>query len=184
MTLYIVLGILVLLAVVLLLHYNGLVAVRNHCEEAWANIDTELKRRHDLIPNLVSTVKGFAAHEKEILTRITELRESCTRMPHGTAEHARGEGELGSALKSLMVRLEAYPDLQAGANFQQLQQELVNTEDRIQAALRFYNGNVRENNAKVEMFPSNLVASMGGFTKRDYFQIEGSEFRNNPKVAF
>ena len=185
MTGWLVLGALLVLAVLIYISlYNSLVAVRNHCDEAWANIDTELKRRHDLIPNLIATVKGYAAHEREVLTEVTELREACLKTPDGTAEHARVEGRLAGALQSLMVRLEAYPDLKADRQFLDLQEELTNTEDRIQAALRFYNGNVRENNAKVEMFPSSLVAGIHQHGKRDYFEIEGQDFRQTPKVAF
>jgi LemA protein len=185
MTGTIIAGVIILLVIIIYFSiYNSLVAVRNHCDEAWANIDTELKRRHDLIPNLVATVKGYASHEREVLTKVTELREACIKTPDATAQHAQMEGKLASALQSLMVRLEAYPELKANRNFLDLQKELTNTEDRIQAALRFYNGNVRENNTKVEMFPSNMVAGISGFAKREYFEIQGQDFRETPKIAF
>jgi len=177
-------GVAILLAVVILSHYNGLVAVRNHCDEAWANIDTELKRRHDLIPNLVSTVKGFAAHEKNILEEITRLRASCLLEDRPTQARAAKESELSGKLGQLMVQVEAYPNLTSSDNFLQLQEELTHTEDRIQAALRFYNGNVRENNNKVQMFPSNLIAGMFSFPTRDYFEINEPGFRKKPVVEF
>lgn len=182
---FIILGVILLVAFIVYFSlYNGLAAVRNHCEEAWANIDTELKRRHDLIPNLVSTVKGYATHERDLLTEVTQLREASRKAPQGTAQQAQTEEKLASALQSLMVRLEAYPDLKASSNFSELQKELANTEDRIQAALRFYNGNVRENNNKVDLFPSNIVANLHGFGKREYFEIQGQSFREMPKVSF
>jgi len=164
----------------LALMYNRLVGVRNHCREAWHNIDTELKRRYDLIPNLVRCVKGYAAHEKEILENVTRLREECLRN-EGSPEHqARSENRLVRALNDLYVRIEAYPDLKASANFLQLQEELVNTEDRIQAARRFYNGNVREMNNLVQMFPTNLVASAFGFGVQEYFEIDDVRHRAVP----
>ncbi len=159
-------------AIYLALLYNRLVSVRNHCIEAWHNIDTELKRRYDLIPNLVQCVKGYAAHERDVLEQVTRLREECLRNEGSPEEQAASENKLVRALNDLYVRIEAYPDLKASANFLQLQTELVNTEDRIQAARRFYNGNVRENNNLVEMFPTNLIAQMFGFGLREYFQVE------------
>lgn len=181
----IIVGPIILVALIIYFSlYNSLVAVRNHCEEAWANIDTELKRRHDLIPNLIATVKGYVDHEREVLTEVTELREACMKAPNATVQHAQTEEQLAAALQSLMVRLEAYPELKASGNFRDLQEELINTEDRIQAALRFYNGNVRENNTKVEMIPSSLVASIHSIGKREYFEIKGQDFRKTPQVAF
>ena len=157
---------------ILALMYNRLVGVRNHCTEAWHNIDTELKRRYDLIPNLVECVKGYAAHEREVLEQVTRLREQCMHNEGSPGEQARTENQLVRALNNLYARIEAYPDLKASRNFLQLQEELVNTEDRIQAARRFYNGNVREMNNLVQMFPTNLIASMFGFRLAEYFQVE------------
>lgn len=171
-----------LLVVFLGVPYNLLVRYRNHCDEAAANVDTELKRRHDLIPNLVQTVKGYAAHERELLERVTALREQC-RGEHGLGrEREAHEKELVGTLDRLMIRLEAYPDLKASRAFLELQRELVNTEDRIQAALRFLNANVREYNNRVETFPSNLVASAFGFRTRPFFEVPCASIRAAPEV--
>ncbi|RMH04165.1 MAG: LemA family protein [Planctomycetota bacterium] len=178
------LAVLALVAVVLIGLYNGLVSIRNQCDEAWSNVDTELKRRHDLIPNLVRTVQGYAAHEKELIEQVVAMRERAAGA-HGTvAEQAADESRLQQALGTLMARLEAYPDLKASANFLELQKELANTEDRIQAALRFFNGNVRENNNKVEQFPSNLVAGLFGFGRREFFELEDPAARESVRVQF
>ncbi|MBM4035644.1 MAG: LemA family protein [Planctomycetes bacterium] len=151
--------------------YNRLVRARNHCNEAWFNIDTELKRRYDLIPNLVSCVKGYASYERDLLERITALRQECVANTGSPSSQAESENKLIRALSALLVRVENYPNLKASQNYLQLQTELVNTEDRIQAARRFYNGNVRENNNLVEMFPTNILAGMFGFTRREFFEI-------------
>jgi len=166
------------LAVVVI--YNRLVSVRNHCNEAWHDIDTELKRRYDLIPNLVESVKGYAAYEKELLEKLTRLREDCVANTGSPESQARSENKLVRALTALYARIENYPDLKASQNYLQLQEELVNTEDRIQAARRFYNGNVRENNNLVEMFPMNLIARMFGFAACEFFHIEDSRERQMP----
>lgn len=170
---------LIVIAVILLLPvvyvvatYNTLVALRNHISEAWSNVDTELKRRYELIPNLVATVKGYAAHERETLERVVELRNMCMA-DHGSVSHQEGtEKKLVGAVQKLLAVAEAYPDLKADQNFRELQKELVNTEDRIQAARRFYNGNVRDYRNKCEAFPSNLIASMFGFKPRDFFDVD------------
>ncbi len=162
--------------------YNRLVRVRNHCDDAWHNIDTELRRRYDLIPNLVSTVKGYAAHERELLEEVTRLRAECVDNAGAPESQAASENRLVRALAALLVRVEAYPDLKASANFLEVQKELVNTEDRIQAARRFYNGNVRENNNLVQMFPTNVLASLFKFGLREYFQIEDTRARQAPQV--
>lgn len=183
-TLLVILGIVVVLAVMAIALYNALVSIRNQCDEAWSNVDTELKRRYDLIPNLVNTVKGYASHEKELLEEVTNLREKASGN-HGTpASQAADESLLSAALGKLMVRLEAYPDLKASDNFLQLQGELANTENRIQAALRFYNGNVRENNNRIEQFPSNIVAGMFSFSNREFFELDIPEAREAPQVQF
>jgi len=178
------LGVLLLLLMIFVGMYNGLVSIRNHCEEAWSNIDTELQRRYDLIPNLIETTKGYAKHERELLEEVVNLREKAASNHGAVASQAADESLLQNALGKLMVRLEAYPDLKASGNFLELQKELANTENRIQAALRFYNGNVRENNNKMEQFPSNLVAGMFSFTNRDFFELENPDVRVAPKVSF
>lgn len=184
MALLIPLGILLLVLLVFIGMYNGLVGIRNHCDEAWSNIDTELQRRYDLIPNLVETTKGYAKHERELLEDVVNLREKAAGNHGAIASQAADESLLQNALGKLMVRLEAYPDLKASANFVELQKELANTENRIQASLRFYNGNVRENNNKMEQFPSNVVAGMFSFTKRDYFELTDPEAKEVPKISF
>jgi LemA protein len=154
------------------LTYNTLVALRNHIRDAWANIDTELKRRYDLIPNLVATVKGYAAHEKEIFERVTELRAKCMASRGTPGTQAAAENLLVAALQRLLVVVENYPQLKADQHFLELQRELVNTEDRIQAARRFFNGNVRDYRNKCETFPSSIIASAFGFESQDYFNVD------------
>lgn len=152
--------------------YNTLVALRNHISEAWSNIDTELKRRYELIPNLVETVKGYAKHERETLERVIELRNQCMA-DHGSVNHQEGtEKQLVGAVQKLLAVVESYPDLKANKNYLELQKELVNTEDRIQAARRFYNGNVRDYRNKCEAFPSNIIASMFKFQPLDFFNVD------------
>jgi LemA protein len=164
--------VLLLPVIFVIAQYNGLVSLRNHIADAWANIDTELKRRYDLIPNLVATVKGYAAHERETLERVIELRNRCVAHAGASAEAQREERELVDNLKRVLVLAENYPQLKADQHFVKLQDELVNTEDRIQAARRFYNGNVRDYRNKCESFPSNIVASMFGFKPAEYFDVE------------
>jgi LemA protein len=152
--------------------YNTLVALRNHITEAWSNVDTELKRRYELIPNLVETVKGYAKHERETLERVIELRNQCAA-DRGSVMHQEGtEKQLVAGVQKLLAVAEAYPDLKADQNFLQLQQELVNTEDRIQAVRRFYNGNVRDYRNKCEAFPSNLIAGGFSFQAHDFFNVD------------
>jgi LemA protein len=169
---------LLLLAVLALLpllygmvQYNGLVALRNHITEAWSNVDTELQRRYDLIPNLVATVRGYADHERELLARVTALRDRCFANRGPVSEQARDETQLVDALRELLVRVENYPQLKADQHFLELQRELANTEDRIQAARRFYNGNVRDYRNKRESFPSNLVAALFNFPPAEFFSV-------------
>jgi LemA protein len=164
-------------ALFMIIIYNGLVAIRNHIRDAWANIDTELKRRYDLIPNLVETVKAYATHERETLERVIDLRNEC-RANHGSpTEQASTETQLVSSLGGLFALSEDYPDLQADRNFLDLQKELVNTEDRIQAARRFYNGNVRDYRNKAQSFPANIVAGLFGFPAKaeEFFEVEPVE---------
>jgi LemA protein len=170
--------ILILLAFVVLIptiwvvvQYNGLVGLRNYIAESWSNVDTELKRRYDLIPNLVAAVKGYAAHEREVLERVVELRNRCAANQGPVANQARDENQLVDALKRMFVLVENYPQLKADQHFLKLQGELINTENRIQAARRFYNGNVRDYRNKCETFPSNLVAGVFGFQPHEFFSV-------------
>lgn len=182
----IALAVFILLPVIyLVMTYNGLVAIRNHIRDAWANIDTELKRRYDLIPNLVETAKGYAKHERETLENVIELRNQCRANTGSPAQQATTEKLLVSSLNGLFALAENYPDLKANENFQQLQQELVNTEDRIQSARRFYNGNVREYRNKTQSFPSNVVAGMFGFPPmaEEFFEVDPVE-RKAVQVKF
>ena len=177
-------GIIFLLPVIyIVLTYNTLVALRNHIRDAWSNIDTELKRRYDLIPNLVATVKGYAAHEKEIFERVTQLRSQCMASQGAPHEQAADENQLVDALKQLLAVVENYPQLKADQHFLKLQRELVNTEDRIQAARRFFNGNVRDYRNKCETFPSSVIAGIFGFELQDYIRVRPS-VREVPDIDF
>ncbi|MDD5396608.1 MAG: LemA family protein [Candidatus Moranbacteria bacterium] len=174
--------VIVVLALVLVGMYNGLITLKNRVDEAWSDIDVQLKRRHDLIPNLVNTVKGYATHEKELFERVTAARTAA--MNAGTtAEKEQTENALSGTLKSLFAVSENYPDLKANQNFLELQRELTDTEDKIQASRRFYNGNVRDFNTKIQVFPTNIFANMLGFAKREFFAAEESE-RENVEVKF
>ena len=169
--------------VYLILTYNALVALRNHIRDAWGNIDTELKRRYDLIPNLVATVKGYAAHEKDIFERVTQLRAQCMASQGRPQQQAADENQLVDALQRLLAVVENYPQLKADQHFLRLQKELVNTEDRIQAARRFFNGNVRDYRNKCQSFPSNLIAGAFNFEPQDYFNVPPS-VREVPTAEF
>ncbi|HWA25141.1 MAG TPA: LemA family protein [Lacunisphaera sp.] len=163
--------------------YNRLVGLRNHIAESWGNIDAELKRRYDLIPNLVASVKGYAAHERQTLERVIELRNRCAANQGPVAGQAADEQELVATLKQLLVVVESYPQLKADQHFLALQTELINTENRIQAARRFYNGNIRDYRNKCESFPSNLVAQAFHFPTRDYFDVPPA-VREVPNAQF
>ena len=163
-------------------NYNALVRLRQHCRESWSAIDTELKRRYDLIPNLVRTVKGYASHERETLEAVVRAREAAVASTGSPASQAGDENALIAALRRLLVVVEAYPDLKASQHFLALQKELANTEDRIQAARRFYNANVRDLNTRVEVFPSNLIAGLFRFGPEEFFQIEDAQVRVAPTV--
>lgn len=178
----IILGAVVLIALWAIMVYNGLIKSRNRTDEAWSDIDVQLKRRYDLIPNLMETVKGYAAHESGTLQKVMEARNAAMNAKT-VAEHGAAENMLSQTLKSLFAVSEAYPDLKANQNFLHLQEELTNTEDKIQASRRFYNGNVRDFNTKLQVFPTNLIANMLGFTKREFFEIGESE-RAVPQVKF
>ncbi len=166
-----------------IVQYNALVTLRASIRNAWSNIDTELKRRYDLIPNLVATVKGYAAHEREVLEAVTQLRARCAANNGSPATQAADEVQLVAALQRLLAVVENYPALKADQHFLELQKELVNTEDRIQAARRFYNGNVRDYRTKCESFPSNLIASAFGFQGEEFFNVEAS-VREVPTAEF
>jgi LemA protein len=182
--LLIVVGAVVLLpAIYVVATYNTLVALRNHIRDAWANVDTELKRRYDLIPNLVATVKGYAAHEKEVFDRVTQLRTQCMASQGRPEQQAVDENQLVAALQQMLAVVENYPQLKADQHFLKLQQELTNTEDRIQAARRFFNGNVRDYRNKCQMFPSSVIAGMFGFESQDYFNVSPS-VREVPDAQF
>jgi len=163
--------------------FNGLVKRRNRAKEAWADIDVQLKRRHNLIPNLVETVKGYAAHERELLEKVTQARAQAMRA-EGTKDREEAENILSDTLKSLFAVSENYPNLKASQNFLELQQELRDTEDKIQAARRFYNSVVMELNTKIESFPSSIIAKLFGFKKMDLFELREPEIRQTPKVSF
>lgn len=173
----------VLLLISLLVMYNRFVRQRVLCDESWGQTDVELTRRHELIPNLVNTVQGYAAHERTVLETLTAAREAA-RAHQGDAPQARQgyEEALGGAVHDVLVRAEAYPELKASANFLQLQDELTNTEDRIAAARRFYNGNVRAYNTRVSTFPSNLVAAAFHFSARQFFELRDPAARQAPRV--
>ena len=162
--------------------YNGLVRLRQHVRESWSGIDTELKRRYDLIPNLVETVKGYAAHERETFERVVQARQQAVASDGSPEQQAHDENMLVGALRQLFAVAEGYPDLKASANFLHLQQELVNTEDRIQAARRFYNANVRDINTRIESFPSNIIAGMFKFQRHEFFEVESASMREAPSV--
>jgi len=181
--LYIVIGVLIVLVGWAIFTYNRLVALRNRAKEAWSDIDIQLKRRYNLIPNLVETVKGYASHERELFEKVTEAR---TRAMGAKTmdEHSKAENMLSSTLKSLFAVSENYPDLKASTNFLELQRELRDTEDKVQAARRFYNGNVRDLSIKIERFPEKIIASMFAFKKMDLFEIEEAAVREPVKVQF
>lgn len=164
--------------------YNGLIQLKNRVEEAWSDIDVQLKRRYDLIPNLVETVKGYAQHEEGVFTEVTRARTEAMSAKGDPKKAGAAERDLSGTLKTLFAVAENYPALKANENFMSLQADLSDTEDKIQAARRFYNGNVRDFNTKIEMFPGNLVAGMFGFTKREMFEIENATERDNVKVDF
>lgn len=174
MILVIVLIIVGLILIAGIAMYNGLVRANVRVQEAWSDITVQLKRRYDLIPNLVNTVKGYASHEKEVFEKVTEARSSAMNA-QGVAETAQAENQFQAALKSLFAVAEAYPDLKANENFLSLQAELVDTEDKIQAARRFYNGAARDLNIKIQSFPTNIFAGMLGFKIREFFELTNAE---------
>ncbi len=178
---YVVVGIVGLVLIYIIGTYNTLVRLRQHVRESWSGIDTELKRRYDLIPNLVETVKGYAVHERETLNAVSEARARAVASTGTPDSQARDEGVLVSTLRELFAVVEAYPQLKANQNFLHLQEELVITEDRIQAVRRFYNGNVRDLNTRIAVFPSNLIASIFGIGPEEFFEV-AEAVRTAPKV--
>ncbi len=179
----IIAAVVLVLAFVLIGMYNGMIRGRNMAEEAWSGIDVQLKRRHDLIPNLVNTVQGYASHEKEALQAVTEAR-TASQKASGVQAVAQAESLLGSALGRLFAVAEAYPELKADGNFRQLQDTLAKLEDEIQMARRYYNGTARDQNNRTMQFPGNIVAGMFGFQKLDYFELDDASERNVPEVSF
>jgi LemA protein len=182
--LWVVLVVVVLVLLAGVVSYNRFVRQRNLVQESWRQIDVELTRRHDLVPNLVETVKGYAAHERQTLEAVTAARTAAAAPGSGPAEQAQQENVLTGALRQLFAVAESYPDLKASTNFVELQRQLAETEDRIAAGRRFYNGNVRALNTRVEAFPSSIVASMFHFERAEYFEADDPETRATPQVRF
>ncbi len=183
---WILLGVVAVIIVAIIGIYNSLIRLKNRVDEAWSDIDVQLKRRYDLIPNLVETVKGYAAHEKEAFEKVIAARSAAmSAQAKGDAEEqAAAENMLSGTLKSLFALSENYPDLKANQNFLELQRELTDTEDKIQASRRFYNGNVRDFNTKLQVFPTNIFGNMLGFKARDYFEITDVKEKEPVKVQF
>jgi LemA protein len=179
----IVLGVVLLLGLIGVLTYNGMVGSRNRVDEAWSGIDVQLKRRHDLIPNLVETVKGYATHERGTFENVTQARAEAMNAS-GVQASEQAEGKLSGALADLRAVAENYPDLRATENFQRLQADLTEVEDEIQASRRIYNSNVQAYNTKIQIFPNSIVASIGNFTKREFFEIEVAGDREPVQVSF
>lgn len=179
-------GVIAVVVLAIIGMYNSLIKVRNRTDEAWSDIDVQLKRRYDLIPNLVEMVKGYARHEKETLERVVEARNAAMQAEKSgdAKKQAEAENMLSSSLKSIFALAESYPDLKANQNFLELQKELADTENKIQAARRFYNSNVRDFNTKIQVFPTNIMAGMLGFKAREFFEIEEAAERENVQVKF
>ncbi|MDX6593945.1 MAG: LemA protein [Gaiellales bacterium] len=181
--LLVIAAIVILVIIFLIVQYNGMIRGRNKVDEAWSGIDVQLKRRHDLIPNLVESVKGYATHERETFQQVTDARAQAMGAS-GPAQSGVAEGFLSQALGRLFAVAEAYPELRASENFQQLQNELTNTEDQISASRRIYNGNVQSYNTRIQVFPNSVIAGAGGFTVREYFEIETPADRQPVMVDF
>ena len=182
---WIVIGVLVLFAIVGIVSYNRFVSLKQLIRDSWANIDTELRRRYDLIPNLVETVRGYASHERAVFENVTRARAAATSATGSPAEQAAAEGPFVAALRQLFAVVENYPDLKANQNFLALQQELSNTEDRLQTSRRFYNANVRNYNERVQQFPSMIIARMFGFQQEEFFEVDDAlREAGAPRVDF
>ncbi|MFA7244009.1 MAG: LemA family protein [Patescibacteria group bacterium] len=180
---WIIIIIVAIILIALIAGYNKLVTLKVRSEEAWSDIDVQLKRRYDLIPNLVETVKGYEKHEKEVFENVTKARADALKAGNLT-EKGKAENQISEALKSIFAIAENYPQLKANENFGKLQDELTDTEDKIQAARRFYNGNVRELNIAIQSFPSNIIASMFGFKSKELFEVENEAEKQPAKVNF
>ena len=183
MTLIIILVVIVILGIWIVGVYNGLVRLRNQVKNAWSQIDVQLKRRHDLIPNLVETAKGYMKHERETFEAITKARSKAVEA-QGVAEQGKAESQLNSALGQFMVVVENYPDLKANQNFLALQEELTTTENKVGFARQFYNDQVLQFNTRIESVPTNIIANMFGFKQAEFFEIEVASEREVPKVKF
>jgi LemA protein len=182
---YIIIGVVVVLLILFLTIYNGLVRRRNQVKNSWAQIDVQLKRRHDLIPNLVETAKGYMKHERETLEAVTNARNLAQQVSSaGAGERAKAEGELSSVLSRLLAVVENYPDLKANQNFLALQEELASTENKISFSRQYYNDSVLKYNNQTQMFPSNIIASMTGFKASEFFEVTLAAEREAPKVSF
>lgn len=177
------LGVVILAGLWFIFTYNGLVSWRNRVKSAWSQIDVQLKRRYDLIPNLVETVKGYAQHEKDLLENVTKARSACMQA-QGVQDTAKAENFLSQTLKSLFAVVENYPDLKANQNFLSLQEELTSTENKISFSRQFYNDSVMEYNTRLQTIPTNIVAGIGNFRPEPFFQLESPEERQNVKVKF
>ncbi len=180
---WIIIAIVVVLIIFVIMLYNSLVGLRQKVKNAWSQIDVQLQRRFDLIPNLVETVKGYMQHESDVLTKVTELRTSWANAG-SVKEKSELDNALSGALKTIMAVSENYPDLKANQNFAQMQEELQNTENKISFSRQFYNDSVTRYNTKLEVFPSNIIASMFHFTAEELFQVDNAEARKNVKVDF
>src|SRR3954464_10935370 len=179
----VIIGLLLLAGLSYVVVRNGIISLRNRTEEAWSGIDVQLKRRHDLVPNLVESVKGYASHEREVFEKVTEAR-AAAMAAQGVGETAQAEGRLTSMLGDLRAVSENYPQLRATENFQQLMRQLSELEDEIQASRRIYNSNVQSYNTKIQQFPGSIVANQGSFTAREFFEIEDAAERATPEISF
>ncbi len=183
-TVWVIVGIIVILLIIFVATYNGLVRLRNQTKNAWAQIDVQLKRRHDLIPNLVETVKGYMKFERETLEAVTKARNIAVQASSaGAAERGKVEGELSGVLARLLAVVERYPDLKANQNFLALQEELTSTENKISFSRQYYNDSILKYNNQTQMFPSNIIASMTGFKAGEFFEVTVAEEREAPKVS-
>ncbi|HPT08135.1 MAG TPA: LemA family protein [bacterium] len=185
-TLWIIIAVLLIIGIILISMYNGLIRLKNRVDEAWSDIDVQLKRRYDLIPNLVETVKGYATHERETLEKVIQARNEAMALQNSSDvnQKIQAENTLSSTLKSIFALSENYPDLKANQNFLELQKELSDTENKIQAARRFYNSNVKDFNTKVQVFPTNIIANKLGFSDKKFFEIEDVAQKENIEVKF
>lgn len=182
-SLYVAIGVVVLIALLFIVIHNSMIGARNRCDEAWSGIDVQLKRRHDLVPNLVESVKGYAQHERTVFEEATQARAQAMAA-RGPAEASAAEGRLSGVLTDLRAVAENYPELRASENFRQLSANLAETEDQIQAARRIYNSNVQAYNTKIQIFPNSIVASTSGFTPKQFFEVDTAGDREPVPVSF